>query len=98
MRLELTLHEADQLRRSLAHALEQQHSEEEQTALQQLDDKVAAAQAQAARQTPCPVCQQLFTQETSGRTGRYCSAACKQKAYRQRRDQAKRRHVPRFSI
>jgi hypothetical protein len=83
MHLKLTRQQVDQLRRCLAHALHQQHPEEEQAALQQLYDKVVVAQSHATRQTPCPVCQQLFTQETSGRTGRYCSAACKQKAYRQ---------------
>ena len=97
MRLELTLHEAQQLRRCLTHALEEQHPQEEQAALQQLYDKVVATQTHAMRQTPCPVCQQLFTQERIGRTGRYCSAACKQKAYRQRRAQAKRYYGPSFS-
>jgi NADH pyrophosphatase NudC (nudix superfamily) len=56
--------------------------------------KLDAAQQEAIRQRVCPVCGSVFTQLKGGRSARYCSAACKQKAYRQRRKQALRSHYP----
>lgn len=35
--------------------------------------------------TPCEVCGELIPQAPTGRLKRYCSAACKQEAYRKRR-------------
>lgn len=35
--------------------------------------------------TACEVCGELIPQASTGRVKRYCSAACKQEAYRQRR-------------
>lgn len=51
---------------------------------QQVAHKVAAAQELALLVQLCPICQQTFTQLHAGRQGRYCSNACRQKAYRQR--------------
>ena len=53
--------------------------------------KLDLAQQHATRTLCCPVCQTAFTQLTTGRTGQYCSAACKQKAYRRN---AWRRQIP----
>lgn len=50
-----------------------------------LHQKLLAAHAAATCTESCPVCRQPFTQLKSGRLGRYCSDACRQKAYRQRR-------------
>ena len=97
MRLELTLQEAAQLRHCLTEALAQYERGADDEELKNLFNKIVAAEARATRQVTCPVCQQLFTQETVGRTGLYCSTACKQKAYRQRRDQWRRTQGPRFS-
>lgn len=47
-------------------------------------DKLSAARSAALLEVTCPVCQQPFRQLNSGRHGRYCSGACRQKAYRQR--------------
>ena len=55
----------------------------------QLDQAYACA---TTTQT-CPVCNHTFTQLRRGRSGHYCSAACKQKAYRQRYN-AWRRQIP----
>lgn len=63
---------------------------------QQLLDKLAAAHQQAIRQRVCPICNQAFTQLKVGRIANYCSLACKQKAYRQRRKQARRQFGPRL--
>jgi hypothetical protein len=52
------------------------------------------AHADALRLHTCPVCQQTFAQGQRGRMAVYCSAACKQKAYRQRVN-ASRRYFPR---
>ncbi len=97
MRLELTLQETAHLRHYLAEALARHERGGEDEELKNLFNKIVAAEARATLQTTCPVCQQLFTQETVGRTGHYCSPACKQKAYRQRRDQWRRVQRPRFS-
>jgi hypothetical protein len=97
MRLELTLQETAQLRRCLTDALARHERDGEDEGLKNLFNKIVAVEARSTRQVTCPVCQQLFTQETVGRTGRYCSPACKQKAYRQRRDQWRRVQRPRFS-
>ena len=47
-------------------------------------DKLLTAHILATITRSCPVCQQTFTQLKSGRPGRYCSNACRQKAYRLR--------------
>ena len=81
VQLELTLAEAHQLQ----HWLTEVHlSGQESARLDRLPTKLAKALDDATQLRQCPVCQQWFTQEHSGRTGRYCSAACKQKAYRRR--------------
>ena len=79
IRLELTIQQANWLQQQL---LDHAHDADDQstTLLAQLADAYARA---TATQT-CPVCQHDFTQLRRGRTGHYCSAACKQKAYRQR--------------
>ena len=97
MRLELTIREAAHLRHCLADALTLHEDGDHDEDLKNLFNKVVEAEARSTRQATCPVCRQLFTQETVGRTGRYCSAACKQKAYRQRRDKWMRQHGPGFS-
>ncbi|NJN81802.1 MAG: hypothetical protein HC802_05615 [Caldilineaceae bacterium] len=79
VRLELTLAEA----RQLQHWLTNTHPSGLES-VSRLPTKLAAALDDATQRHLCPVCQQGFTQEHSGRTGRYCSAACKQKAYRRR--------------
>jgi hypothetical protein len=56
--------------------------------------RLAAAGQQETLQQLCPVCQQQFTQHQSGRLASYCSNACKQKAYRQRRLERKRQWRP----
>lgn len=72
----LTLSELQQLRYLLADQADAQGN----LLLAKLDD----AHHQATVQRICPVCEQSFTQLTSACTANYCSAACKQKAYRQR--------------
>ena len=88
IRLHLTLqqiHWLHQFLRDHAPASETQAT----TLLAQLDQ----AYDQATTTRTCPVCQAPFTQVRRGRTGHYCSPACKQKAYRQRRN-AWRRYTP----
>ena len=92
MRLELTLQEAEALRRCLSQALALHEGDADDQVLKHLLEKVIAAETRATRPARCPVCQQLFSREATGRTGVYCSPACKQKAYRQRR-KAWRRQV-----
>lgn len=58
--------------------------------------QLAQAYEHAIFTQPCPVCKELFNQLRRGRTGQYCSFACKQKAYRQRRIDAMRRTPSRF--
>jgi hypothetical protein len=86
--LHLTLSQLKQLRQLLANQVD---ADEHKLLRAQLD----IAQAQATEERICPVCQTTFTQLKAGRNARYCSAACKQKAYRQRRDQARRQCGPR---
>ena len=80
--LSLSLPEAELLRR----LLRQQPQENAAALLAKLD----AAQQEATAERICPVCGAAFTQLKHGRIAQYCSNACKQKAYRQRRDQALR--------
>ena len=89
MRLELTLQEAATLRRWLVDV-----GGADADTLQTILGKLDRAQAEATREAHCPVCGQQFTSETTGRAGVYCSAACKQKAYRQRRNAWRRRVGP----
>jgi hypothetical protein len=84
--LRLTPSELKQLRKLLADRVDADHN----LLLAKLDD----AQQQATMQRTCPVGQTTFTQLKAGRNAQYCSAACKQKAYRQRRDRALRRRYP----
>lgn len=88
IRLALTIPQAQWLQQLLRnYAL---HSDTQATTLlAQLDQ----AYDQATTTQMCPVCQAPFTQLQRGRSGHYCSPACKQKAYRQRRN-AWRRHTP----
>ena len=86
IRLELTLSEAEQLQQWLstvgtAPTLHMDHAQS-----QAILERLTAAYDSARLEQPCPVCQRPFTQEKRGRTGQYCSSACKQKAYRQRRN------------
>jgi len=97
MRLELTLPEAEFLQRHLVETLALQDGVEDEQSMKALLNKVIEAQNRAIQETVCPVCQQSFSQEKVGRTGLYCSAACKQKAYRQRRNQWAKRFGPRVS-
>ena len=92
MRLDLTLQETERLRRCLTEALAFHEGDADEQVLKNLLEKVVEAESRSTRQSHCPVCQQPFTREAVGRTGVYCSTACKQKAYRQRRD-AWRRQV-----
>ena len=85
IQLELTLQETECLRHCLANALALHQDDVGEQLLKSLLKKVVEAEARSTRQCRCPVCQQLFTQEAVGRNGVYCSTACKQKAYRQRR-------------
>ena len=86
--LQLTLSELEQLRLALG-ALPLADA-----ARNALLSKLDEAQQQACLQRTCPVCQSTFTQLKAGRNANYCSAACKQKAYRQRRSRALT-HYPR---
>ena len=80
--LRLTLSELEQLRFALG---AQPLADAARNALL---SKLDAAQQQACLQRICPICRNTFTQLKAGRTADYCSAACKQKAYRQRRYRA----------
>ena len=91
MRLDLTLQETEKLRHSLTQALAFHESDADDQVLKNLLEKVIAAEAHSTHHCRCPVCQQLFNQEALGRTGVYCSPACKQKAYRQRRNAWRKR-------
>lgn len=94
MRLDLTLQETERLRYCLTEALAFHAGDADEQVLKNLLEKVVEAESLSIRQLRCPVCQQLFTQESVGRTGAYCSAACKQKAYRQRRNAWRKRVGP----
>ena len=84
--LYLTLSELKQLRQLLANQVDAEH----ELLLAKLDH----ARSQATLQRTCPVCQKTFTQLKAGRNAQYCSGACKQKAYRQRCDRARRQFRP----
>lgn len=90
IRLELTLPQLQRLRNSVSDLLLTQADAE----LAAVWSKLVDAEAMATHQTQCPVCQQWFFQDQTGRTGQYCSAACKQKAYRQRRKAWRRQFRP----
>jgi hypothetical protein len=92
IRFELTLAEMQQLQQGLTDALHGQPvAPERQQPLQQLLTKLQAATDSATSATECPVCHTWFSQAKTGRYGRYCSPACKQKAYRQRQRDWRRR-------
>ena len=84
--LRLTLSELEQLR----HALLARPGPSQTALLDKLDE----AQREATLQRTCPICQTTFNQLKAGRIAQYCSAACKQKAYRQRCDRARRQFYP----
>lgn len=85
IRLELTLAEMQHLQQRLTEALHGQPvAPERQQLLQQLLTKLQTATDSATSTVECPVCHTWFIQAKTGRCGRYCSPACKQKAYRQR--------------
>jgi hypothetical protein len=86
--LRLTLPELEQLRQALS------ARPQADAAPSALLSKLDAAQREATLQRTCPVCGITFTQLKSGRIAQYCSPACKQKAYRQRCEQARRSHYP----
>ena len=94
MRLDLTLQESACLRRCLTEAHAFHEGDADEQLLKKLLEKVVEAESLSTRQSRCPVCQQSFSQETAGRTGVYCSPACKQKAYRQRRNAWRRQVGP----
>ena len=54
--------------------------------MQTILEKVTKAQVHAIQRLWCPVCGKEFSREAGGRNGVYCGTACKQKAYRQRRN------------
>ena len=94
IRLDLTRSELDHLQQGISTLVTQSTSADVVVALQLLLAKLDAACQQAAVQQLCPVCQQDFTQLNSGRLARYCSNACKQKAYRLRRLERTRQWRP----
>jgi hypothetical protein len=94
MRLDLTHTEADHLQQALSHLVAQSTSEEVVVAYQGLLAKLATACQQVSVQQLCPVCQREFTSRNTRRLALYCSNACKQKAYRQRCLERKRRWRP----
>jgi len=97
MQLDLTLQETERLRCCLTEALASHAGGADEQVLKKLLGKVVEAESRSTRRSRCPVCQQPFTREAVGRTGVYCSAACKQKAYRQRRDTWRRQFGPSVS-
>lgn len=56
--------------------------------------KLQQAQIDATIKRHCLTCTTPFAQDVVGRKGRYCSKACKQKAYRQRINDRKRQSGP----
>jgi hypothetical protein len=92
--LDLTLAEVAQLQHALATLIAQSTQEDVVVALHRLLGKLAAASQLQPGSQLCPVCQQPFTQLNTGRLARYCSNACKQKAYRQRSLEQKRNWRP----
>ena len=87
IRIDLTQQESQ----LLLHWLENKTPSDLESSLQQ---KMVAACRQALTQLTCPVCEQPFDQLKKGRTGLYCSNACRQKAYRQRRYDHLRQSYP----
>ena len=59
-----------------------------------LSELLQQALIDATQVQQCPICNVSFAQDKVGRTGCYCSNACKQKAYRQRVNQRKRQFGP----
>lgn len=94
IRLDLTQVEADQLQQALAGLVSQADTEDVVVAGQRLLTKLAAACQQESAPQHCPVCQCPFTPRPGGRLARYCSNACKQKAYRRRRLERQRQWRP----
>jgi hypothetical protein len=94
MRLDLTHTEADHLQQALSNLVAQSTSEDVVVAYQGLLAKLATACQQASAPQLCPVCQREFTPLNTRRLTLYCSNACRQKAYRQRRLARKRRWRP----
>jgi hypothetical protein len=95
MRLELTLVELQQLQHCLRAELQRHPAQDDQCqTLQPLLTKLENAAMQASRPSECAVCHHWFSQDQDGRTGHYCSAACKQKAYRQRQLAARKQFGP----
>jgi hypothetical protein len=89
IRLALTLAEARQLQHWLTDA---QLSVPE--SVSRLSIKLAEVLDNATQPHLCPVCQQQFAQAQRKQTSRYCSAACKQKAYRRRRLDSRKQFGP----
>lgn len=87
--LELTHQESDFLKHCLAGS-----AQLGSPTAQQLLTKLHAACQLDRPELLCPVCQLPFAQRTHGRNQRYCSNACKQRAYRQRTFDMRRRHYP----
>lgn len=94
MRLDLTRQETEHLHRCLTEALASHAGGADEQGLKNLLEKVVEAESRSTCQSRCPVCQQPFAREAVGRSGIYCSAACKQKAYRQRRNAWRRQVGP----
>lgn len=89
IRLDLTQQESE----SLLHWLQTQSQAGLDPSVQQ---KMVSACQEALQQQTCPVCGHTFDQLKKGRTGLYCSNACRQKAYRLRRyDMIRQRFPPR---
>ena len=94
VRLELDLAECRQLQHWLTDALDERAvGDDDHRDLQAVLTKLNEATEQAVRLVQCPVCHEWFAQGTLGRSAAYCGPACKQKAYRQRRN-ARKRQVP----
>ena len=94
IRLDLSLAEGRQLQHWLSKRLQMEGVDDDlHQDLERLLAKLTAAADQAVRLVQCPVCQEWFAQGMLGRSAQYCGLACKQKAYRQRRN-ARKRQVP----
>jgi len=99
VRLELSLAEAYQLQQWMTDTLHHQPAAEVVTSLLlTLLPKLTEVADNATQRHQCPICQQWFVQENSGRAGQYCGAACKQKAgalwARRRRLNARKQFEP----
>lgn len=95
VRLELTRSETELLQHWLTASLADRSAQPTHLeGLHAILSKLTLAAVQATRQLHCPVCRHAFTQEKAGRTGCYCSVACKQKAYRQRQLAARKQFGP----